>query len=343
MPSTEVARPMLRVTPGGRYRVEHGGIRPDDPAGPVENEESGDVSAVSDDTPRTDGLDDAVGIFAAQRRRLFGIAYRMLGTVADAEDIVQETWIRWQGADRAHVAEPAAFLATIATRLSINVLQSARARRETYVGPWLPEPVNTDDDPALGAERAEALQFAILLTLEKLTPTERAAYILREAFDYPYPRIAEVISSSVAGARQLVSRARAHLRSARQAAVGPSDQRRLLEAFLTAAQHGDAHELEKLFADDVVSYTDGDGVKLAARIPVTGRVRVAKFVAAFAHHFWTEKSIGWVRVNDQPAAILLENGVVTTMLTVTTSAEGIVQLLWVMNPDKLGHVTALTA
>lgn len=299
------------------------------------------MNSRSDSGRQPADLDDAVDVFAAQRRRLFGIAYRMLGTVADAEDIVQDTWIRWQNTDRAQVAEPAAFLATIATRLSINVLQSAHTRRETYIGPWLPEPVNTDADPALGAERAEALQFAILLTLEKLTPTERAAYILREAFDYPYPRIAEVISSSVVSARQLVSRARGHLASARQTTVEPSEQRRLLEAFLIAAQKGDAHELEKLFAEDVVSYTDGNGVKLAARIPVSGRGRVATFVAAFAHHFWTGKSIDWVHVNGQPAATLTENGEVTTVVTVTTSAEGILQLLWVMSPHKLGHVTAV--
>ncbi|PRB03424.1 RNA polymerase sigma-70 factor [Microbacterium sp. MYb64] len=290
-----------------------------------------------------EGLEVAAEVFAAQRRRLFGIAYRMVGTVADAEDIVQETWIRWQGADRASVKEPAAFLTTVATRLSINVLQSARVKRETYIGPWLPEPVNTDDDPALGAEHAEALQFAILLTLEKLTPTERAAYILREAFDYPYPRIAEIISSSVVSARQLVSRARSHLASDRQAAVEPGHERRLLEAFLAAAQKGDAQELERLFADDVVSYTDGNGVKLAARIPVIGRGRVAKFVAAFAHHFWIGKSIGWVEVNGQPAAALVQDGEVTTLVTVTASAGGIAQLLWVMSPDKLGTVTAAVA
>ena len=288
-------------------------------------------------------MDAAVEAFAAQRRRLFGIAYRMLGTVADAEDIVQETWIRWQGTDRSTVKEPAAFLATVATRLSINVLQSAHSRRETYIGPWLPEPVNTDDDPALGAERAEALQFAILLTLEKLTPTERAAYILREAFDYPYPRIAEIVSTSVVSARQLVSRARAHLASTRQVAVDPSHHRRLLEAFLVAAQKGDAQALEKLFADDVVSYTDGNGVKLAARIPKHGRTRVATFVAAFAHHFWTGKTIDWVEVNGQPAATLTEEGEVTTLVTVTTSPDGIVQILWVMSPQKLGHVTAVSA
>ncbi|MFJ2370853.1 RNA polymerase sigma-70 factor [Microbacterium sp. NPDC087665] len=295
-----------------------------------------------DDTP-LDDLAAALTQFDAQRRRLFGIAYRMLGSVADAEDIVQETWIRWQGTDRTDVREPAAFLTTIATRLSINVLQSAHARRETYIGPWLPEPVNTDDDPALGAERAEALQFAVLLMLEKLTPTERAAYVLREAFDYPYPRIAEVIGVSVVSARQLVSRARAHLTSERHITVEPAAQRSLLEAFLVAAQKGDAAQLEKLFADEVVSYTDGNGVNLAARIPIIGRRRVAIFIAAFSHHFWTGKSIGWVTVNGQPAATLIENGTVTTMVTVTTSTDGIRQLLWVMSPDKLLHVNAAHA
>ncbi|WP_309129761.1 RNA polymerase sigma-70 factor [Microbacterium sp.] len=301
------------------------------------------MTQAGDDDRPGDDLDAAVEVFAAQRRRLFGIAYRMLGTVADAEDIVQDAWIRWQNTDRSQVQEPAAFLATIVTRLSINVLQSSHTKRETYIGPWLPEPINTDDDPALGAERAEALQFAILLTLEKLTPTERAAYILREAFDYPYPRIAEVISASVVSARQLVSRARAHLSSTRHTAVEPSHQRRLLEAFLVAAQKGDAQELEKLFVDDVVSYSDGNGVKLAARIPVIGRTRVAKFIAAFAHHFWTGKSIDWVQVNGQPAAALTENGEITTVVTVTASDDGIEQLLWMMSPPKLGHVTPVIA
>ena len=132
-------------------------------------------------TSMSDELDDAVAVFSAVRRRLFGIAYRMLGTASEAEDIVQDVWVRWQTYDRSTVRDPAAFLATAATRLSINVLQSAHSRRETYIGPWLPEPVNTADDPALGAERGEALGFAMLLLLERLTPTERAAYILREA------------------------------------------------------------------------------------------------------------------------------------------------------------------
>ncbi|GAA5100318.1 RNA polymerase sigma-70 factor [Microbacterium yannicii] len=292
---------------------------------------------------QVDDIVQAVAVFDQHRRRIFGIAYRMLGTVADAEDIVQETWIRWQNADRADIREPAAFLATVATRLSINATQSAHARRETYIGPWLPEPVNTDDDPALGAERGEALQFAILLVLEKLTPTERAAYILREALDYPYERIADVIGATVASARQLVSRARKHLASARRAEVAAAEQRRLLEAFLVAAQQGDVTGLERLFAEDVVSTTDGNGVKLAARIPVAGRSRVAKFVAAFSSHFWIGKTIDWVELNGQPAATLSEDGVVTTVAMITASEDGIRQIHWVMSPDKLGHVAPVGA
>jgi RNA polymerase sigma-70 factor (ECF subfamily) len=291
-----------------------------------------------DGSPTDDDVDTAVAVFDSHRRRIFGIAYRMLGTVSDAEDIVQETWIRWQNADRRSIAEPAAFLATIATRLSINVTQSARARRETYVGPWLPEPVNTEADPALGAERGEALQFAILLMLERCTPTERAAYILREALDYPYERIAEIVDTTVVTARQLVSRARKHLASARRAEVTTVQQRTLLEAFLEAAQRGDVARLETLFAEDVVSYTDGNGVKLAARIPVFGRGRVASFVAAFSSHFWTGKTLGWTEVNGQPAVTLSTDGDITTMVTATVSPEGIQQLLWVMSPAKLGNV-----
>ncbi|MDR2998488.1 MAG: RNA polymerase sigma-70 factor [Microbacterium sp.] len=292
---------------------------------------------------------DALGDGAAEeefenvRRRLFGIAYRMLGSVADAEDIVQEAWIRWQLADRAAVKEPAAFLTTITTRLSINLLQSAHTRRETYIGPWLPEPVNTEDDPLLGAERGEALEYAVLLLLEKLTPTERAAYVLREALDYPYERIAEILESTPVAVRQQVSRARKHLQSERRAQVSSDEQRRLLTAFLAAAQRGDVDQLEQLFVTDIVSLSDGNGVKLAARIPVIGALRVAKFVAAFSSHFWTGKQIDWVIINGRPAVTLSEDGVVTTALAVTADGDGISRLLWIMSPDKLRHVESAIA
>jgi RNA polymerase sigma-70 factor (ECF subfamily) len=291
----------------------------------------------------SDDLDDAVAVFSAVRRRLFGIAYRMLGTVSEAEDIVQDVWLRWQTYDRSTVRDPAAFLATATTRLSINVLQSAHNRRETYIGPWLPEPVNTSDDPALGAERGEALGFAMLLLLEKLSPTERAAYVLREAFDYPYEQIALIVQLKEPATRQLVSRARKKLATERRVPVVATEQRRLLAAFLQAAQSGDVTALEELFALDVVSYSDGNGAKLAARIPVNGRSRVAKFIAAFASHFWVGKTIDWVELNGQHAVTLTENGTVTTALSMTVGDDGIQQVLWMMNPAKLSRVTSEVA
>jgi len=288
-------------------------------------------------------LEAATAVFHQVRPRLFGIAYRMLGSVAEAEDILQEVWMKWQAYDRASVGNPPAFLATIATRLSMNLAQSAHSRRETYIGPWLPEPVDTSADPALGAERGEALEFAVLLLLEKLTPAERAAYILREAFDYPYPLIADIVQVSEPAVRQLVSRARKHLAAERRKPATAPEQRRLLDAFLTAAQSGDLASLEKLFAADVVSYSDGGGVKLAARKPVAGRARVAQFVSAFSSHFWTGVDLRWVQANGQASVVISRDGTVISVLTATASADGIGQLLWLMNPAKLDAFSVAAA
>jgi len=291
----------------------------------------------------TADLDSAAEVFSAVKPRLFGIAYRMLGSVSEAEDIVQESWLRWQGYDRVTVENPQAFLATIVTRLSMNLAQSARARHETYIGPWLPDPIDTSADPSLGAERGEALEFAVLLLLEKLSPPERAAYVLREAFDYPYSLIAEIVQVSEPTARQLASRGRKHLATERRTAASAPEQRRLLSAFLTAAQSGDLVALEKLFAADVVSYSDGGGVKLAARIPIAGRTRVAKFVAAFSSHFWTGVDLRWITANGQHSVAISRDGETFAMLTATASAEGIEQLMWMMNPAKLAAVTVPSA
>jgi len=198
--------------------------------------------------------DDGVSVFENVRPRLFGIAYRILGSAAEAEDVVQDAWLRWQGTDRTAVVDPPAFLATATTRLAITFATSARSRRETYIGPRLPEPVDTADDPFLGAERAEALEFAVLILLEKLSPTERAAYVLREAFDYSYNQIAHTIRSTEMNARQLVTRARKHISNGRCKSVSSNELRRLLNAFIEASQQGDLSALEKLFASDVVSF-----------------------------------------------------------------------------------------
>src|ERR1700755_2089252 len=190
-----------------------------------------------------DDLEEAAAVFTRVRPRLFGIAYRMLGSASEAEDLVQEVWLRWQATDRSVVHNPGAFLATTTTRLAINELQSARARRETYIGPWLPEPVDTSADPQLGAERGEALELATLMVLERLPPTERAPYVLREAFDYPYAQIAEVLAVKEDNARQLVSRARRHIADERSAPVDSAEQRRLLGALGAAAHKGDLERL----------------------------------------------------------------------------------------------------
>lgn len=263
----------------------------------------------------------------------------MLGSVAEAEDIVQEAWIRWQGYDHAKVADPAAFLATTTTRLAITTVRSARVRREAYVGPWLPEPVDTAADPALGAERGEALELAMLLVLEKLSPTQRAAYVLREAFDYPYGDIAEIVQLSEPNVRQLVSRARKRLAEERREPVDTDEHRRLLTAFLAAAREGDFAALEQLFAADVVSYSDGGGAVRATRIPVVGRTVVAKFVTAFAPRFWTGSELTWVTANGRPSVLVSLDGAVYALVTITASAEGIDQLLWVMNPAKLAGIS----
>src|SRR3954454_23493021 len=255
-------------------------------------------------------IDDALSEFIKARPRLFGIAYRMLGSAAEAEDIVQDVWLRWQVTDRSVVSDSPAFLATTATRLAINFAQSARSRHETYVGPWLPEPVDTSSDPQLGAERGEALEFAVLLLLEKLSPTERAAYVLREAFDYPYRQIAEILQLEEANTRQLVTRARQHIADGRRTPVSAAEQRRLLEAFIAAAQKGDLATLESLFASDVVSYSDGGGVVNAARAPIVGRERVAKFITAFASHFWNGVTLTWIQTNGQSSALLSRDGVI---------------------------------
>src|SRR5579859_6818311 len=282
--------------------------------------------------------DDGLSAFAAARPRLFGIAYRMLGSAMEAEDIVQDVWLRWQATDRSVVENPPAFLATTTTRMCINFAQSAHSRRETYAGPWLPEPVDTSSDPALGAERGEALQLAVLLLLEKLTPTERAAYVLREAFDYSYRQIADILQLEEANARQLVSRARKHIADGRRKPSGSDEQRRLLEAFIGAAQEGDMARLERLFAEDVVSYADGGGIVRAARVPVAGRERVAKFIAAFSSHFWRGVTLSWIDANGQASILMSRNGEAIGLVSIDVSEQGIDQIIWIMRPSKLSAI-----
>jgi RNA polymerase sigma-70 factor (ECF subfamily) len=189
--------------------------------------------------------------FEAVRPRLFGIAYRTLESAADADDVVQDAWIRWQGTDRDQVRDAAAFLATTTKRLALNVAQSARARRETFFEPWHPEQVDAQADPTLGAERREGLEVALRTVSEKLSGSERAAYVLREAFDYPYRQIADVLATSEANARQLVARARVRLAGGRRRHVSAAELQQLVDAFVDAAQTGDLMTFERLLAADL--------------------------------------------------------------------------------------------
>jgi RNA polymerase sigma-70 factor (ECF subfamily) len=274
--------------------------------------------------------------FLALRPRLFGIAYRMLGSRAEAEDVVQDAWLRWQATDRSTVHEPTGFLVTATTRLALNVAQSARVRRQTYIGPWLPEPVDTSASADLGTETQEGLAVAVLVLLEKLTPAERAAYVLREVFDYPYEEIAAILELEEANVRQLVSRARKHLAEERHTPVSADEQRRLLAAFIAAAQKGDLAALERLFAADVASYTDSNGrVRMAARHPVHGRDRVAQLVGGFSTRFWPGTTVTWLETNGQPSVLIRRDGAPVALASIDASAKGIERIYWIMNPDKL--------
>jgi RNA polymerase sigma-70 factor (ECF subfamily) len=294
----------------------------------------------------TDLLVDA---FQANRGRLFGIAYRMLGTVADAEDVLQDAWLRWQGTDRDAVLEPAAYLATVVTRLSLTALDSARARREVYVGPWLPEPVLTPrhspfgEDPSDAAEHAESLSLAVLLLLERLSPAERASYVLREAFGYPFRQVAEVLEISEANARQLASRARAHLARERGSIVTTEERDRMLGAFLTAARSGHLQSLEALLAEQVQSVSDGGGVVTAARRVVVGRDNVASHILGVAEKYGAGISWRPVRANGESALLGVSGGVPTVLLTIDGATDGVRLLLAVLNPTKLGAFAVVAA
>ncbi len=280
--------------------------------------------------------------FHAHRGRLFGIAYRMLGTVADAEDVLQDAWLRWQGTDRDAVREPAAFLSTIVTRLALTALDSARARREVYVGPWLPEPILTGGgsrdsaDPSVAAEHAESLSLAVLLLLERLSPAERAAYVLHEAFDYPFRQVAEVLETSEANARQLASRARAHLDRERGAVVTAEEHDRMLGAFIAASQSGDLASLEALFTEQVQSVSDGGGVVSAARRVVGGRAKVA----LSSSDSWRSTTRASRAPRSKPTARRRYSPSSTAdrarSVTVDVAPDGLRSLFAVLNPHKLG-------
>jgi RNA polymerase sigma-70 factor (ECF subfamily) len=273
----------------------------------------------------------------------FAIAYRMLGTVADAEDIAQEAALRLsrQGVP---VDNPDAWITTVATRLAIDALRAARTRRERYSGPWLPEPLLIDPGPGPvdHAELADTLSQALLVTLERLTPVERAAFLLREVFDYDYARIAEIIERTEVNARQLVARAKRHIAATRPR-FDPDDAAReaLVTRFMQAVENGDLGALEELLAADVVLWGDGGGEVVAARIPVHGAAPVARFLAFTTRkrHEWVQTTTEPVRVNGQPGQLVRQaDGSVYMVVALDISGGRIVAIRMVRNPKKLGHL-----
>jgi RNA polymerase sigma factor (sigma-70 family) len=280
--------------------------------------------------------------FQQHRGRLFGLAYRLLGSADEAEDAVQDAFLRWAGADRDSIGTPGAWLAKVVTNLCLNRLTSARARRESYVGPWLPEPVLTeggDLGPLDTAEQRDLVSLGLLRLMEALSPTERAVFVLREAFGYSHREIADIVSITEANSRQLHARARRHL--ARPAAPRPVDRagwRALVERFLRAAAEGDLPALEAMFAEDVVSLADGGGRIAAARKPVAGRARVAQYVVGALGIGVAKFGLTgeYAEVNGAAAAVGRSGDELLGALVLDVVDDGrIVALHIAANPDKL--------
>jgi RNA polymerase sigma-70 factor (ECF subfamily) len=293
--------------------------------------------------------------FEPYRRRLLGLAYRMLGSMADAEDAVQETYLRWHAVDRDKVSDPRAFLMTTTARICLDMLTSARARREEYVGPWLPEPVV--DTAALApdsrTELAEDLSIALLLTLDRLSPLERAAFLLHDVFDFSFSEVATTLGRSEAACRQLAARARAHVRAVRpRGTIAPparpgeidAKHEQLISAFVAATRSGDLHALRQLLASDVHVVTDGGGKVAAALNVLEGADHAARFLVGATRKGWREDfALRFATINGLPGVILdgSEGPVQTTAFEIEG---GVIRALYVVrNPDKLRHLAAASA
>src|SRR5215510_766420 len=297
-------------------------------------------------------MTDPSATFEPYRHRLLGLAYRMLGSMAEAEDAVQEAYLRWHGADRSSVGDARAFLMTTTTRICLDVLKSARMRREEYVGPWLPDPVT--DTAALApdarTELAEDLSVALLLTLDRLSPLERAAFLLHDVFDFSFSEVATALQRSEAACRQLSARARAHVRAARpRGATAPAvrpgeiDARhaQLMSAFLAATQSGDLNALTQLLASDIRVVTDGGGKVSAALNVIDGADRAARFLAGVARSGLRENlTLRFATINGMPGFIA--DGSEGPVTTAAFEIEGdVIRALYVVrNPDKLRRLAA---
>ncbi|MFH0516885.1 RNA polymerase sigma-70 factor [Streptomyces sp. M41] len=280
--------------------------------------------------------------FETYRPRLFGLAYRMLGSADEAEDTVQDAYLRFSGADRSGIEHPAAWLAKVVTNLCLTRLTSARARRERYVGPWLPEPVATSDGtlgPLESAEQRDAVSMAMLVLLERLTPTERAVYVLREAFAYGHREIAGVLDLTEANCRQLYRRAVQRVGEPRSRFEStPERQEELVASFVAAARDGDLGRLEKLLAADVIWSSDGGGKVSAARRPIEGREKVSRFLAGATRTFLTGVDFTTVEINGTDALAVWAGDTLLSVVAFEVR-EGLIGHAWaVVNPEKLGFV-----
>jgi RNA polymerase sigma-70 factor (ECF subfamily) len=288
--------------------------------------------------------DAATDTFVAHRNLLFTVAYEMLGSAADAEDVLQETWLRWVKVDLEQVRERRAYLVRIVTRQALNRLRTLQRRKESYVGPWLPEPLLTTPDVSENAELAESLSMALMLVLETLSPTERAVFVLREAFDLSYDEIAAAVDKTPAAVRQIAHRARAHVDARRpRETVSARDAKVVLESFEHAVETGELQDFLDVLAPDVVLLTDGGGLKQAALRPIVGAEKIVRFFLGATSKaggpLTTQQSV----VNGNPAIVVRLGAEIDGVLAVRVEDGRITRLYYVRNPEKLTRVEAETA
>jgi RNA polymerase sigma-70 factor (TIGR02957 family) len=292
----------------------------------------------------TDTRQAATEAFLAHRNLLFTAAYELLGSAADAEDVLQETWLRWVDVDLDNVRDQRAYLVRIATRQALGRLRTLRRRKESYVGPWLPEPLLTTPDVAEDVELADSVSMAMMLVLETLTPTERAVFLLREVFALEYDEIAEAVDKSPAAVRQIAHRARSHVTARRpRGAVSRAETVSALEAFQRAIETGDLQSLVDVLAPDVVMLSDGGGVKQALQRPITGANRVARVLGLGLPRIVGEVSVEPVQINGGPALIIRIDGEIDNVVAVRID-DGLISGLYIVrNPQKLSYVQHETA
>jgi RNA polymerase sigma-70 factor (ECF subfamily) len=276
--------------------------------------------------------------FARHRRLLFTVAYEMLGSASDAEDVVQETWLRWADVDRSTVRDHRAYLVRIATRQALNRLRTVSRRREDYVGEWLPEPLATTPDVAADVELAESVSMAMLTVLETLGPTERAVFVLREVFETPYDEIAEAVGKTPAAVRQVAHRAREHVAARRpRMQVSRAEQEDAVARFIDALHSGEVQRLLDVLAPDVVLVADGGGLATAVRRPITGARQVARLLAGFGE-VAPQARLVTTALNGSPALRIDVEGEADTAVSLTVEGGRITRIFAVRNPEKLAHL-----